>query len=135
MKFDHTKLPELFSNVELCERLSSDDFSYYIIKSAKGDSAYIKYFKDQRVWWIEIDNFPHNRKYFETNFPIETKERFISEMKFIGIELIEHPTKCRACEKDYFITEEHLGCTQGIMKLCNACFNLVEFNNRINKLT
>ena len=34
---------------------------------------------------VEIDNFPHDKKYFSSNIPVRTQKEFISDMERIGL--------------------------------------------------
>ncbi len=83
--FYHEMLPELFEGIEQKKSSASFDFNY-TLSEAKGEVSQISYL-GKNEWRIFIDNFPMQKKFFSTNFPIVTVERFMSEMKYIGLDL------------------------------------------------
>ncbi len=87
MEFNHKMLPELFEGIRLGNPHSNSKFdSNYYVSEAKGDVAQITYLGNNE-WRFYIDNFPSSKKYYSTNFSITTVERFILEMRHIGLEL------------------------------------------------
>ena len=87
MELTHDKLPELFKNIRYSELMSESSRKVYILNQSHTDVLEIHWFEDDKSWGFVKDNFPCQRKFYSTNFPIKTKERFISEMKLIGINL------------------------------------------------
>ncbi len=83
--FSHEMLPELFERIEQKKSSASFDFNYTLLE-AKGEVAQISYL-GKNEWRIFIDNYPSTKKYYSTNFPIVTVERFMAEMKHIGLNL------------------------------------------------
>ncbi len=83
--FSHEMLPELFEGIEQKKSSASFDFNY-TLSEAKGEVAKISYL-GKNEWRIFIDNFPSQKKFYSTNFPIVTVERFMAEMKHIGLNL------------------------------------------------
>lgn len=83
MEFTHEKLLDYFDGIRQTKSNSTFDFNY-VVSEAKGDIAKIMYL-GKNEWRVFIDNFPGQKKYYQTNFPITTLERFVSEMKSIGL--------------------------------------------------
>lgn len=85
MEFTHEKLPEYFEGITKAESSHSFDHNY-IVSEPRGEIAQISYLGNNE-WRIFIDNYPMQKKFYQTNFPITTVQRFISEMKHIGLDL------------------------------------------------
>ena len=85
--FDRSKLDEYFKDMVRVE----SRVSYFVLNDAKTGStlATISYsFHDnQTTWDICIDNFPRQKKYYKSNFPIKSIEEFKHEMNRIGLDL------------------------------------------------
>lgn len=91
INFSHEMLPELFLNIRKGRNGNSFD-SNYIVTAAKGDIAEIS-FLGRGEWRFFIDNFPQQKKFYQTNFPMVNVYRFIEEMSLIGIPLERNPDK------------------------------------------
>jgi len=88
LKFEPNALVTLFENIRT--GVSQTLGISYVVFSEKGDSAQIACFEHEgspTEWRFFIDNFPGQKKYYQTNLPYPDVETFISDMKRIGIEL------------------------------------------------
>jgi len=83
MEFKYEKLPEIFEGIRKSTSLIG---TKYIVSEARGDVAEINYLGNGE-WRIFIDNFPNQKKFYTYNFPIDSTEQFIQDMKRIGLNL------------------------------------------------
>lgn len=83
MAFKHEHLPKLFEGIRIGKPMMGHK---YIVSEDKGDIAEINYLGNGE-WRIFIDNFPNQKKFYTYNFPINSVEQFIDDMKRIGLNL------------------------------------------------
>lgn len=83
--FDHTKLDEFVKNIERAEEINPR-FNSYRLLGTTGSIADFTWLKKHELR-ICIDNFPGQRLYYQTNFPIHTFDEFIREMKRINLNM------------------------------------------------
>lgn len=86
MQLTHKQLPAFFKGIRYSYEASDIITQTYFLYQNGKDVLSIHWLGDNE-WRFVIDNFPHERKYYTTNFPITTTERFIQEMKHIGIDV------------------------------------------------
>lgn len=86
MELTHKKLPELFKDIRYSKEASDSINETYFLHQKGKDVLSIHWLGDNE-WRFLKDNFPHKKEWYGTNFPIKTTERFISEMKHIGIDV------------------------------------------------
>jgi hypothetical protein len=88
LKFESNELVTLFENIRA--GISQTLGISYVVFSENGDTAQIiciEHEGSSNEWRFFIDNFPGQKKYYQTNFPYPDVGTFISDMKRIGIEL------------------------------------------------
>lgn len=86
MKFTHEQIPNLFIGARSSDNNRNINCDSYYFSDGSKDIMEVLFLGDNE-WRFIIDNFPCQRKSYSTNFPIKTTERFISEMKHIGINI------------------------------------------------
>lgn len=87
LPFSHEKLTEYFEWIRAGKSNSNSGFDFnYIVSAEKGDIAQITYL-GKNEWRFYIDNFPGQKLWYTTNFPITTLRRFIEETEHIGLNL------------------------------------------------
>jgi len=85
MEFNHTQIPTLFKNIRIISKVNTYDVEgSYMLNDGAKDIMQITYLGDNE-WRFFIDSFPFPKRYYSTNFPIKTTERFISEIKHLGV--------------------------------------------------
>jgi hypothetical protein len=83
--FNHEQIPELFKNV-IAGKSDTAWGVRYVVKGLAGDVAEIVLL-DKNEWRFIIDNYPGQRKFYQTNFPFRSAIEFYNDMKRIGINL------------------------------------------------
>src|SRR6266403_3777129 len=59
----------------------------YILSNNGKDIAELNYYSSNKEWIACIDNYPRQYKHYCYNFPVESLEQFILDMKRIGVDL------------------------------------------------
>lgn len=83
MELTHKQLPDLFKGIR--PSIISGTISTYYLHQEEKDILAIYWLGDNEWRFIQGFSTPDEKKVFSTNFPITTTERFIQEMKHIGI--------------------------------------------------
>lgn len=82
----HDQLPIFFKDISY-SKLSSDSITETYILHQNGKDVLSIHWLGDNEWRFVKDCFPHQRKFYSTNCPIKSVERFISEMENIGIKV------------------------------------------------
>ena len=85
MPFDHTKIDKHFKNIKRVQE-SDQRFHSYTLNGTIGTIAQFTWLKRNELR-IFIDNFPGQKLYFSTDFPIRTFGEFQHEMSRINLAL------------------------------------------------
>jgi hypothetical protein len=82
-KFSELSLETIFNNVE---KVKQEDHRiiYTLTDYCGSDVAQIVFLGNTEIH-IEIDNFPSQKKYYQTSFPVRSSDEFIHEMSRIGL--------------------------------------------------
>jgi len=86
MEFKHEQLPELYEGVRVGNATMG---VCYIFSDIKGDFMEVYILDGFREWRFVIDNFPMQRKIFNSNLPYRSIEDFENDLSRIGIEKLK----------------------------------------------
>lgn len=84
MKFDPDNIHLVFENIR--EGVKPNLGKSFILSAEKGDIAEIHYL-EKGEWRIFVDNFPGQKKFYSTNFPMKSNRQFMSDLKRVGVVL------------------------------------------------
>lgn len=83
--FNPASLPDIFPQIE--RRYHANVPHCYVVKSDEGSTVAVILWTRSKVMNIEIDNFPHDKRYFSSDIPIRSLDEFVSDMARIGLKL------------------------------------------------
>ena len=85
LKFSKLKLDSIFGKLK---KIKCDDHRvHYCLADSSGNDVAQIVFLGKSELHIEIDNFPSQKKYYQSSFPIRSNDEFIHEMSRVGLVL------------------------------------------------
>lgn len=86
MEFDKSKLDVVFKNIRQID-VNRKNTHHYVLRNENGNDVAQFVFSGGKELTVEIDNFPMQKQYFNTNFPICSNDEFINEMRRINLHI------------------------------------------------
>ncbi len=86
MEFNKSKLDVVFKHVRQID-VNRKNAHHYALSNETGNDMAQFVFSGGKELTVEVDNFPGQKQYFNTNFPIRSNDEFINEMKRINLHI------------------------------------------------
>ena len=86
-RFDPENLDKVFSNLEKFEDRYTNCSASYFCVNEKGDRVDSINFLTPSEMRIHVDNFPHQKKFYSSNLPIQSIDEFQKDIERTGLKL------------------------------------------------
>jgi len=87
--YDRERLDSFFENLE---RVEDGRFAVYRVSDEHGHDAGLITCMSGSEIRVYVDNFPGQKKYFSSNYPVPTIEQFEADIKRTGLKLVRANT-------------------------------------------